>query len=62
MSHENIHKCLDFYEDDQILVLVTEPLICDVADLISEVGRPLNEDATRSIFKNVLLAVSHLHE
>lgn len=56
-AHKNIHKCIDFFEDDQILILVTEAMICDARDLLREVGKPLNEDAARRIFKNLTSAV-----
>ena len=62
INHQYLHKCLDYYEDDTMFVLVTELLVCDLCDLIIEVKRPLTESATRSIFRNLLLAVSTLHD
>ena len=62
VPHQYLHKCLDYYEDETMFVLVTELLVCDLCDLIIEVKRPLTESATRSIFRNLLLAVSTLHD
>lgn len=62
IEHDSILKLLDFYEDDQHLLLVTDFMVSDMQDLIFQINKPLEELSVQQIFYKMVSAVRHCHQ
>jgi len=61
ISHRNLVKLLDIYEEEDFQVIVLEWI--DGAELFEIVGRaPLSEERTRDLFTQLVESVKYLHE
>lgn len=63
ISHPNIIKLYDFFENEQSMWLVLELVEGgDLFDLLTKNGKGVSESRARTIFRQLVSAVGHLHE
>ncbi len=61
LNHPHIVKLLDFYENDEMIVIIEELCDSNLLQVLEEV-KQLSEQETFSIIKQLLSAIAHCHE
>lgn len=61
LNHKNVIACIDFFENEQLIVMVMPLMRSNLRQYIESREKPIAESEIRDIFRMMVAGIDHCH-